>query len=80
MSSTKGSEKRSPTNLPRDIVTSLIISFIRRRLRFDLVKTCSVSFRGFHGTKSTVVASPVDDIDLNLINSRCWVNLSDPSG
>ena len=51
-----------------------LISFIRRRLRFDLLKTCLISLRGFREKKSTEVASPVDDIDLNLVN---W--LSDPS-
>ena len=56
-----------------------IILFIRRRLRFDLLKTCLISLRGFRGIKSNVVASPVDDIDLNLINWWSWVKLSDQS-
>ena len=45
-----------------------IISSIRGRLRCDLFKTCLISLRGFGGKKSIVVASPVDDIDLNQIN------------
>ena len=57
-----------------------IISFIRRRLRFDLLKTCLISLRGFRGKKSTVVASSVDDVDLNLIHWWCLMKLSDPSG
>ena len=41
------------------------IAFIRRRLRFDLLKTCLISLRGFRGKVSKKPAS-VDTLDLNL--------------
>ena len=40
------------------------IGFVRRRLRFDLLRTCVISLRGFRG-KSTRAAS-VETLDLNL--------------
>ncbi len=42
-----------------------VIAFIRRRLRFDLLKTCIISLRGFKG-KQTVKAQDVEELDLNL--------------
>ena len=45
-----------------------IVSFIRRRLRFDLLKTCLISLRGFRGKKSTGAAAPMNGLDVNLIN------------
>ena len=64
VSSTKGSQKIA--NKPSQRYSD-IISFMRRHLRFDLLKTCLISLRGFRGKKLTVVDSPVDDIDLNII-------------
>ena len=46
-----------------------VVSFIRRRLRFDLLKTCLISLRGFRGKKAPcMIATPVDELDLNLMN------------
>ena len=42
-----------------------VIAFIRRRLRFDLLKTCIISLRGFKG-KRTMKAEDVEELDLNL--------------
>ena len=41
------------------------VAFIRRRLRFDLLKTCLISLRGYRGRQG---AKPVeiDSLDLNL--------------
>ena len=44
-----------------------VVSFIRRRLRFDLLKTCLISLRGFRGKKAAVVAAPVNGLDVNLM-------------
>ena len=41
------------------------IAFIRRRLRFDLLRTCLISLRGFRGTHSAKPAE-IDTLDLNL--------------
>ena len=41
------------------------IGFIRRRLRFDLLKTCIISLRGFRG-KHNAKSAEVDTLDLNL--------------
>ena len=42
------------------------IAFIRRRLRFDLLKTsCVISLRGFRGRQNGKPA-PIDSLDLNL--------------
>ena len=42
-----------------------IIAFIRRRLRFDLLKTCVISLRGHRG-KASVKSEEIDSLDLNL--------------
>ncbi len=41
------------------------ITFIRRRLRFDLLRTCLISLRGFRGTQKAKPAE-IDSLDLNL--------------
>ena len=41
------------------------IAFIRRRLRFDLLRTCLISLRGFRGTHRAKPAE-IDTLDLNL--------------
>ena len=38
-----------------------VIAFIRRRLRFDLLKTCLISLRGFRGRIGK--SQPIDDLD-----------------
>ena len=42
------------------------VAFIRRRLRFDLLKTCLISLRGFRGNRCTRPAQ-IDSLDLNLL-------------
>ena len=42
-----------------------VIAFIRRRLRFDLLRTCLISLRGYRG-KALARAAAVEDLDLNL--------------
>ena len=41
------------------------IGFIMRRLRFDLLKTCVISLRGFRG-KVNAKPESTDALDLNL--------------
>ena len=41
------------------------IGFIRRRLRFDLLRTCVISLRGFRG-KVRKQPATTDSLDLNL--------------
>ena len=40
------------------------IGFVRRRLRFDLLKTCIISLRGFRGKSSKT--DNIDSLELNL--------------
>ena len=41
------------------------VAFIRRRLRFDLLKTCVISLRGFRG-KINAKTTEMGSLDLNL--------------
>lgn len=41
------------------------VAFIRRRLRFDLLKTCLISIRGYRG-KHNAKPAEMDSLDLNL--------------
>ena len=41
------------------------VAFIRRRLRFDLLKTCVISLRGFKG-KINAKTTEMGSLDLNL--------------
>ena len=43
-----------------------IISFIRRRVRFDLLKTCLIALRGHRGKRRYVDDVPLAELDLNL--------------
>ena len=45
-----------------------VMSFVRRRLRFDLLRTCIISIRGYRGTR-TLPPTAICDLDLNLINT-----------
>ena len=40
------------------------ITFLRKRLRFDLLRTCVISLRGYRGAS---VSTHLEDIDMNLI-------------
>ena len=41
------------------------VAFIRRRLRFDLLRTCIISLRGYRGKRSPNPAN-IDTLDFNL--------------
>ena len=41
------------------------VAFVRRRLRFDLLKTCVISLRGYRG-KQHVKPTDIELLDLNL--------------
>ena len=43
---------------------SSVVSFLRRRFRFDLSKTCVIAMRGYK--KSTTTAAKIDTLDLDL--------------
>ena len=43
-----------------------VIAFIRRRLRFDLLKTCLISLRGYRGKMERKYPEPISELDLNL--------------
>ena len=45
-----------------------VMAFIRRRIRFDLLRTCIISIRGFRGLK-TQSPTAMSDLDLNLVNT-----------
>ena len=40
------------------------VGFVRRRIRFDLLRTCVISLRGY---KKTAAPENIRDLDLNLI-------------
>ena len=42
-----------------------VIAFIRRRLRFDLLKTCIISLRGYRG-KPSQEGNDISTLDVNL--------------
>ena len=42
-----------------------VISFVRKRLRFDLVKTVLISLRGFRG-KASYPADEIKELDIHL--------------
>ena len=39
------------------------VGFVRRRIRFDLLRTCVISLRGY---KKTAAPESIRDLDLNL--------------
>ena len=45
-----------------------VVSFIRRRLRFDLLKTTLIALRGYRGNKPNSLSSPIGDLDINLMD------------
>ena len=45
-----------------------VIAFMRRRLRFDLLRTCLISIRGYRGSKTQRTETKISDLDLNLVN------------
>ena len=53
-------------SLKRGEVYSQTVSFIRRRFRFDLLKTCIISLRGER--KATRAAREIAELDIGLCN------------
>ena len=51
--------------MKKDTPCSQVVSFVRRRLRFDLVKTTLIALRGFRGK---VLQDPekIGDLDMHL--------------
>ena len=45
-----------------------VMSFVGRRLRFDLLRTCIISIRGNRGSRP-LPPTVISDLDLNLINT-----------
>ena len=45
-----------------------VMSFVGRRVRVDLLRTCIISIRGYRGTR-TLPPTAITDLDLNLINT-----------
>ena len=41
-----------------------VVSFLRRRFRFDLLKTCAIAMRGYK--KPTTIVAKIDTLDLDL--------------
>ena len=46
---------------------SEIISFIRKRLRFELLRTCLIALRGYRGRKVENKNTSIAELDLNLV-------------
>jgi hypothetical protein len=55
------------TSFKTDQRYSNIISFIRRRLRFELLRTCLIALRGYRGKKPERIESPIFGLDLNIV-------------
>ena len=55
--------KRIAERVARKILQrySYMVSFIRRRLRFDLLKTTLIALRGYRGSKPNSLSSPIGD-------------------
>ena len=56
----KMTQKNSSTNYSDNI------SFIRRRLRFDLLRTTLISLRGYRGKRSNAGQQRISELDLHL--------------
>ena len=58
----------------RNILYSEAISFVRRRIRFSILRTTLIAIRGYRGTCKK--ANPTEEEDLNLIpKSLSYENL-----
>ena len=51
--------------MKRDMPYPKVISFVRRRLRFDLVKTTLIALRGYRG-KPAQESKHIGDLDIHL--------------
>lgn len=49
----------------KNIPYSSVVSFVRRRLRFDLVKTTLIALRGYRG-KPAAEGEKIKDLDIHL--------------
>ena len=45
---------------------SSVVSFLRRRFRFDLLKTCVIAKRGYKMKEPITAAAKIDTLDLDL--------------
>ena len=52
-----------------------VMSFVRRRLRFDLLKTCLIALRGYRGKNASSMAEPIDELDMNLRRRAIYTKL-----
>ena len=43
-----------------------VMAFVRRRVRFDLLRTCLISIRGHRGNPLEKEAASIEELDLNL--------------
>ena len=50
-----------------------VVSLIRRRLRFDLLKTTLIALRGFRGSRPNSLGCPIGDLDINLMDWLCFL-------
>ena len=50
---------------------SSVVSFLRRRFRFDLLKTCIIALRGYKKPSSTPAKIETLDMDLRGIDTSC---------
>ena len=59
-------------NIKRGENYSSVVSFLRRKFRFDLLKTCVIAMRGYK--KPTTTAAKIDtlDLDLRTTASSCY--------
>ena len=77
--SCSGGASPEATNLLKTIATKLAekrqesyatcMNFVRRRIGFDLVKTCVISFRGHRGATRDL---PIEEIDIGLNNMEMY--------
>ena len=50
---------------------SSVVSFLRRRFRFDLLKTCVIAMRGYKKPATTAAKIDTLDLDLRTTASSC---------
>ena len=46
---------------------SEVISFLRRRIRFDILKTCLIALRGYRGKRRSNNETPLEELEIELI-------------
>ena len=58
-------------NAKRGETYSSVVSFLRRRFRFDLLKTCIITLRGYKKPSRTPAKIETLDMDLGVIATSC---------